>query len=770
MINRSEQKTVLAAFSRALGQERHNLLERPDILWQQMYNRLQWVDGRKETIHELLNFYKPKYVKPWFRLINRPMQETALIRTFVGHKESVTSCDFSADGKNIISGSEDGTLRLWDARTGKEKIVLKGHRDGVTACAFCKDGRMVVSASRDKTVRIWDAKSGIERAVLKGHTDAVECCVFSPDGKMIASAGDWKDKTVRIWDANNGNQLAVYRLNGEIQACQFTKDNKSIIAGAKDIFVIRIKAEKEEKARTFKEVSHHGCYDISISPDGFQLLVAAGTSTLTLYDLKKWGKVTDMKLPGGYDDDYWVDSCSFSPDGGSFVAGVSEAIRKFDASSHEELSIFMGHAGNVTACSFSPDGKTIVSASRDKTLKLWNAESFGDVGEFERHKSTVTHCSFSPDGQTIISAGDGGESCHPFLLRGKENYGLITPIGRSDIFVFDASFSPDGWLVATVGKLGGLSVYELTTKKLFYKPPYNPHFHSVFSPDGSQILTSYLDLENSSGVSEVSGKSKWRLVLFDLLRHSEITLEGHKDSILDCSFSPDGSRILSVSDDSTIRLWDNETYQELLLMRGHSGAVRACSYSQDGRSIVSGGDDGTLRIWNPETGRQRVFWEAHQDGVCSCAFSPDGCRIISGGRDGFLKLWDFKTAAELAIIKVLIGEVTDCAFSYNGRRIVVGDERGQVLVFSIENISIGPILATPYRRGLKLEVLCPYCQTKIRIKKSHLGAQLDCPECSQPLKINSFCLVRPMVEWSRESGWRRFKRSLVESIKAQFNE
>ena len=108
-----------------------------------------------------------------------------------GHKNSVTSVAFSPDGKYIVSGSSDKTIRMWDAQTGKlVSDPFEGHTDQVTSVAFSPDGKYIVSGSSDKTIRMWDAQTGkLVSDPFEGHTDLVASAAFSPDGKYIVSGG-----------------------------------------------------------------------------------------------------------------------------------------------------------------------------------------------------------------------------------------------------------------------------------------------------------------------------------------------------------------------------------------------------------------------------------------------------------------------------------------------------------------------------------------------------------------------------------------------------
>ena len=134
------------------------------------------------------------------------------LRVLSGHERCVDSVVLSPDGRRIVSGSWDNTVRIWDAESGECLRVLSGHESWVTSVVLSPDGRRIVSGSDDKTVRIWDAESGECLQVLSGHERAVTSVVLSPDGRRIVSGS--YDNTVRIWDAESGECLGLFFLRG----------------------------------------------------------------------------------------------------------------------------------------------------------------------------------------------------------------------------------------------------------------------------------------------------------------------------------------------------------------------------------------------------------------------------------------------------------------------------------------------------------------------------------------------------------------------------
>ena len=357
-----------------------------------------------------------------------------------GHGDDVYSAAFSPDGRRIVTASEDQTARIWDAATARQLAVLSGHDDAVLGAAFSPDGRRIVTASDDQTARIWDAATARQLAVLSGHGDVrrspprsrptggasspppatrprgsgtqpranrspsfrvmatwscrlrsrptggasspppktrprasgtrtrpsrspcfpaiarpVRIAAFSPDGRRIVTAS--LDETAHIWDAASGMQLAVLSDLGDYVG------------------------------------------DAAYSPDGQRIAIASASDATS--SSRIWDAATVKQIAGLSGHEHVVRSVAFSPDGRRIVTASNDrTARIWDAASGVQLAVLSGHGeglpaddegGNVRSAAFSPDGRRIVTASNDKTARVWDAATGRQLAVLSGHDQRGPH-------------------------------------------------------------------------------------------------------------------------------------------------------------------------------------------------------------------------------------------------------------------------------------------------------------------------------------------------------------------------------------------
>jgi len=365
-----------------------------------------------------------------------------------------------------------------------------------------------------------------------------------------------------------------------------------------------------------------------------------------------------------------VNGCAFSPNGKQIVsASADRTLKVWEAKSGQLLRSLQGHSASVNGCAFSLDGKQIVSASADRTLKVWDMKSGQLLRSLEGHSASVYGCAFSPDGKQIVSASADRtlkvwDMKSGQLLRSLE--------GHSD-WVRGCAFSPDSKQIVSASDDRALKVWEAKSGQLLRS--LEGHSDSVwscaFSHDGKEIVSA----------SEDGTLKVWETESGQLLR----SLEGHSDSVLSCAFSPDGKQISSTSVDRTLKVWEAKSGQLLRSLEGHSDSVWSCTFSPDGKQIVSASEDDTLKVWETESGQLLRSPKGHSGSVLSCAFSPDGKQIVSASEDGTLKVWEAKSGQLLHLLEGHSDSVWGCAFSSDGKQIVSASEDGALKVWEAKS-------------------------------------------------------------------------------------
>ncbi|MBI2837255.1 MAG: DUF4062 domain-containing protein [Acidobacteria bacterium] len=336
------------------------------------------------------------------------------------------------------------------------------------------------------------------------------------------------------------------------------------------------------------------------------------------------------------------------------------------------LMTLTGHTKGVLACAFSPDGSRIVSASCDKTLKLWDVATGRVLATLTGHDDLVDHCAFSSDGFRIVSASWDGTLKLWDVATGRE---LVT-LTDHDYHITACAFSPNGSRIVSASSSALDRSSKFMTIKLWDAATGRELSSLICQSDNTQASAFSPDCSRHVSISADKTLKVWDTATGKDL----VTLIGHFDETYTCAFSPDGTRLVSASADKTLKVWDTATGRDLVTLTGHTGAVRFCSFSPDGSRIASASEDKTLKLWDVYTGNELVTLTGHSDHVCACAFSPDGAYVVSAS-DPELKLWDAATETRLADPAGHGDWVRACAFSPDGSRVLSASMDGTLILW-----------------------------------------------------------------------------------------
>jgi len=471
----------------------------------------------------------------------------------------------SPNGETVLTGSSDGTARLWRAEDGKPIAAPLNHGGWINAVAFSPNGETVLTGSSDGTARLWRAKDGKLIAAPLNHGGWINAVAFSTDGKTVLTGS--LNGTARLWRADNGRLLAEpIRHGGRIYAAAFSPDGKTVLTGSDD-----------------------------------------GTARLWRADNGK--PMTKPIKHGG-----WVLAVAFSPDGNTVLTGSDDGTAQlWRTDNSSPLGKPIRHGGRITAVAFSPDGKTVLSGSDNGTARLWRADNGSPIGEPIKHERPVTAVVFSsPDGKTVLTGSSDG-TARMWLTGNGSPTGELINYGD---WITAAAFSPDGNIVLTGSSDGTARFWRADNGSSIGEPiKSGSHFLAVaFSPDGNTVLTG-----SSDGTAQF-----WRAD--DCSPIGEPIKHGGR--VYAVAFSPDGKTVLTGSDDGTVRLWQSDKSNPMGDPLKHGGRIYAVAFSPDGKTLLTGSLDGTARLWRTDDRKPLSELIKPGGRICAVAFSLDGKAVI----------------------------------------------------------------------------------------------------------------------------------------------
>ncbi len=627
---------------------------------------------------------------------------------------------FSPDGRQVLlANSSETVVRLYDAATGQQVQSFPGHTGEVNCAAFRPDGRQLLTGSDDGTARLWDVASGGELASLIALDRSRQWLVMTPEGLYEGSEDALARVMFRVGNRLEVEPLPAFRqrelltrlCRGErpLPGSELVQKHVPAIvkfsshgSGRVDDSAIELQVEVSDQGGGLGQLAvlqeqadvgepDHTDRDGNTARSTFRLHLAEGPNRfratalgpdgiwsaepaeiILFYDGPPLAAkaepnpppadtcIVEFNLPEGatvsVDGSGYGARRKLSFDG--LQAGQryeSEVLVHFREGGQTSRKIFIeggrtvrlalappstnrpevvlqtGHAGPVAAITFSSDGKYCLTASSDRSAVLWDAATWKRLRVFPGHGADVQSAAFSPDGSQILTAA----------------------VRSLDVFRSE----------------GEVNVWDTVTGKRLHA---FQGYRGAFDPGGREVVVT----PDDPVVYELSSEGQLR------------KLEGHTKPVFSVAFAANGGRLLTASAAEAI-LWDARSATKLHTFTA-AEPISAAALRADGRRVVTAQGDlldqhrCSMTVWDAVTGQVDRQFKDLPGHVHAAAFSPDGTRLITGLSDSTSILWDVETAAQLQILRGHRSDVRCATFTSNGQEIVTGGDDHRLIVWDAE--------------------------------------------------------------------------------------
>jgi WD40 repeat protein len=503
-------------------------------------------------------------------------KRTARAAATVVHGGGVLDLAFSPDGQRLVTGSLDGTARVWDLARDREVFRIV-HGGAVQAVAFSSDGKQVASASATAT-RVWDAMAVGDGALVSGE-DFESSVTFGPNGTYLASTDGLG---LEIWEA----------ATGTVTRREFGDTSKALKLSQNGRYVAAILTEGigDDRDNTVQVI------DLSTGRDAVRL-VHAGR--------RDWDTIRKQQE----------------------ASGVSYRV-------YQPLIDNLQKSGSVVAEAFSPDARYLITTAVENTsrvARLWRLDTGEIIGRIEFPFGSTIHARFSSDGEvlaTTLRPRNGSASdvhLQVWRVRPWQEWPLLRKTGESP-----AGFSPDGrYLVTTASqdRRATATTWDVASGQAAASFEQQDQVRDLqLSPDGQFLLSrdvsSAISLRDArtggdvqlfgsriDGAAVFSADGKllatarqdhrarvWELIVWDLKRRRSAAAFRLEQRISSLAFSPDSRHVAAGAGDGTVRIWDVNDRREVMGITV-GALVNVIKFSPDGRHLLGGQGNRTARIW-----------------------------------------------------------------------------------------------------------------------------------------------------------------------------
>ncbi len=585
--------------------------------------------------------------------------------------DGISAVVISPNGQYWAAVSRQGEVRVWTEEGQTLHQMWRAHMDRIRALAFSPDGRSLVTGSWDNTVKLWDIASG---ALLWSDLQAsnLASVAFAPDGRTLATSGG-TDATVDLWDLHTGTRIQTLTYPHPVSALAWSPDGKLLACGNSDGNIRLREQPWTEPSTGTQTISGHTIWvmGLAFAPDGTLLASGSWDGTIKLWEMP--GGRLRKELTGHTDR---VNRVVWSDDGQMLAScGRDRTIRLWDVAQGSARVVLPGHTADIFGLTFTSDNRSLLSGSDDGTLRLWDLEGGRCTRVMHGYVASLFDIDWSPDGTQLVSGGTDalvtvwdGSSGKPLLERQGHRWS-VSGVG----------WSPDGRMVASSGWNGGVRLWELNSGIWVQVP------ESLDDPDTIFFSVAW----SSSGQYLASGTHSSGVFVWDVKAHSERWLgRQFPTGIRHVAWNPDSTRLAGTGDENTIYVWNALDGTLLQQLPEHQGIATCIAWSTDGTRLATGGrsqERGSLLVWDMQRGEKLLAVVEQVEVVSAIAWSPDGDLLIGGDSEGRLCWWDVPSGKCVRVRAAHQGTVQSLKRSPDGHRLASCGDDGAIMLWDLHS-------------------------------------------------------------------------------------